>query len=150
MIKDLNAWKKAQMACDWCTRGGKGRVLDYTHANCINHTASRLFYGIPAAENLLIYGTDVGNAFAEAPAPKQGFCILPDKASIEWWEAKGLPPLKEGQVIPVMRAMQGHPESSRLWEKHIDQIIQKHGFKPTVHEPCLYIRYVRGERCIFN
>ncbi|KAL7509705.1 hypothetical protein ACHAXN_011946 [Cyclotella atomus] len=46
--------------------------------------------------------------------------------------------------------MQGHPESSRLWEKHIDRIIRKHGFKPTIHEPCLYIGYVRGERCIFK
>lgn len=35
-------------------------------------------------------------------------------------------------------------------EKNIDRIIQKHGFKPTVHEPCLYIGDVRGERCIFK
>jgi hypothetical protein len=99
---------------------------------------------------MVIYGADVGNAFAEAPPPKQGFYILPDRAFKEWWEAKGFKPLKEGQVIPVMRAMQGHPESSRLWEKHIDRIIRKHGFKPTIHEPCLYIGYVRGERCIFK
>ncbi|KAL7512029.1 hypothetical protein ACHAXN_009117 [Cyclotella atomus] len=46
--------------------------------------------------------------------------------------------------------MQGHPESSRLWEKHIDRIIRKYDFKPTVHEPCLYIGEVRGERCIFK
>jgi hypothetical protein len=71
-----------------------------------------LFYGISAAENLLILGADVGNAFAEAPPPKQGFYILPDRAFHEWWEAKGFKPLKPGQVIPVMRAMQGHPESS--------------------------------------
>jgi hypothetical protein len=51
-----------------------------THANCIDHTASQLFYGISVAENLLIYGADIGNAFAEAPPPKQGFYILPDKA----------------------------------------------------------------------
>jgi hypothetical protein len=38
--------------------------------------------------------------------------------------AKGFQPLQPGQVIPVMGAMQGHPESSRLWEKHIDQIIR--------------------------
>lgn len=55
-----------------------------------------------------------------------------------------------GQVIPVMRAMQGHPELSRLWKKHIDRIIKKHGFKPTVHEPCLYLGFVQGERCIFK
>lgn len=150
MIKDVDRRKKARMACDGSSRGGKARILDYTHANCIDHTASRLFYGVSAAENMLVFGADVGNAFAEAPPPKQGFYILPDKAFKEWWEAKGFPPLKEGQVIPVMRAMQGHPESSRLWEKHIDRIIRKYGFKPTVHEPCLYLGFVRGERCIFK
>jgi hypothetical protein len=150
MVKDFNARKKAQMACDGSPRGGKARILDYTHANCIDHTASRLFYGISPAENLLIYGADVSNAFSEAPPPKQGFYILPDRAFNEWWEAKGLPPLSPGQVIPVMRAMQGHPESSCLWEKHIDRIIRKYGFRPTVHEPCLYLGEVRGERCIFK
>jgi hypothetical protein len=150
MVKDLAARKKARMACNGSPRGGKARILDYTHANCIDHTASRLFYSILAAENLLIYGADVSNAFSEAPPPKQGFYILPDKAFHEWWIAKGFPPLQPGQVIPVMRAMQGHPESSRLWEKHIDRIIRKYDFKPTVHEPCLYVGEVRGERCIFK
>jgi hypothetical protein len=65
--------------------------------------------------------------------------LLPDKAFNEWWTAKGFPPLQPGQVIPVMRAMQCHPESSRFWEKHINRIIPKYGFKPTVHEPCLYL-----------
>ena len=46
--------------------------------------------------------------------------------------------------------MQGHPEASRLWEKHIDRIVRQLGFKPTTHEPCLYEGYVRGERCIFK
>lgn len=142
--------EKARMACDGSPRGGKARILDYTHANCIDHTASQLFYGISAAENLLIYGADVSNAFSEAPPPKQGFYILLDRAFNEWWEAKGLPPLLPGQVIPVMRAMQGHPKSSRLWEKRIDRIICQYGFKPTAHKPCLYLGKVRGERCIFK
>lgn len=150
MIKDVDQRKKARMACHGSTRRGKARILDYTHANCIDHTTSRLFYGIAAAENMLVYGADVGNAFAEAPPPKQGFYIQPDRAFVEWWNTKGFPPLLPGQVIPVMQAMQGHPESSRLWKKHIDRIIKKHGFKPTVHEPCLYLGFVQGERCIFK
>ena len=60
------------------------RVLDYTHANCVDHTASRLFYAISAAENYMIFGGDVSNAFSEAPPPKQGFYIQPDRAFREW------------------------------------------------------------------
>jgi hypothetical protein len=62
----------------------------------------------------------------------------------------GFTPLEPEQVIPVMRAMQGHSESSRLWEKHIDRIIRKYDFQPTVHEPCLYSGVIDGERCIFK
>ena len=72
-IKDLDGRKKARCTCDGSTRGGKVHVLDYTHANCVDHTASRLFYAVSAAENLLIFGGDVSNAFSEAPPPKQGF-----------------------------------------------------------------------------
>jgi hypothetical protein len=39
-----------------------------------------MFYAIAAAENLLIYGANVSNAFAEAPPPKQGFYIYLDCA----------------------------------------------------------------------
>lgn len=99
-----------------------------------------------AAENQLVFGADVSNAFGEAPAPKQGFYIHPDKAFIEWWNASGHPPIQPGQAIPVHRAMQGHPEASRLWEKHIDRIIKKLRFKATTHEPCLYAREIDGER----
>jgi hypothetical protein len=39
MVKDVDKRKKARCACDGSTRGGKVRVLDYTHANCVDHTA---------------------------------------------------------------------------------------------------------------
>jgi hypothetical protein len=149
-IKDVDGQKKARCACDGSSRGGKVRVLDYTHANCIDHVASRIFYAMSAAENMQVWGADVGNAFAEAPPPKQGFYIQPDRAFKEWWIARGRKPIQDEEVIPVMRAMQGHPESPRLWEKHGDGIIRSFGFTPTVHEPCLYVGEIEGERCLFK
>jgi hypothetical protein len=149
-VKELDKRKKARCACDGSTRGGKVRILDYTYANCVDHTASRMFYGISAAENLLIFGADVCNAFSEAPAPKQGFYIQPDRAFCEWWIHKGNPPIPDGYVIPVRRAMQGHPESPRLWEKWCDKMIQEHHFTPTTHEPCLYTGIWQGEKCYFK
>ena len=59
-------------------------VLVETYANCIDQTSACLFYAVAAAENLLVYGADVSNAFAEAPPPKQGFFICPDCAFNEW------------------------------------------------------------------
>ena len=85
--------------------------MDYTYANCVDHTSSRLFYAVAAAEDLLIYGADVSNAFGEAPPPKQGFYIHLDKAFRDWWLYKGYPSLQPGKVIPALAAMQGHPEA---------------------------------------
>jgi hypothetical protein len=109
-----------------------------------------MFYAIAAAENLLVYGVDVSNAFTEAPPPKQGFFIRPDCAFKEWWvQHKNRPPIPHGHVIPILSAMQGHPESPRLWEKHADKILRKIVLTPTVHEPCLYSGMINDKRVLF-
>ena len=54
------------------------------------------------------------------------------------------PPLRPDAVIPVKRAMQGHPESPCFWEKHIDKILRDCGLQPTVHEPYLYVGKIDG------
>ena len=149
VVKELDKRKKARCTCDGSTRGGQVRVLDYTYANCVDQTSSRIFYAVAAAENLLVYGADVANAFGEAPPPKQGFYIRPDKAFTDWWASKGRPPIPPGYVIPVLKAMQGHPESPRLWERHVDKIIRDIGFTPTTHEPCLYSGIIGGQRVLF-
>ena len=150
-VKAVDNRKKARCVCDGSTRSGSDQVLDETYANCVDQTSSRLFYAIAAAENLLIFGADVSNAFAEAPPPKQGFYIRPDRAFHEWWvNHKKRPPIPAGQVIPILSAMQGHPESPRLWEKHADAILQDLGLTPTTHEPCLYSGTIAGTRVIFK
>ena len=83
-------------------RSGQAKILDEAYTNCVDQTSSRLFYAILAAENPLIYGADVSNAFAEAPPPKQGFYIHPDRAFREWWSNhKNRPPIADGNVIPI-------------------------------------------------
>ena len=75
-IKALDSHKKARWACDGSPHSGQAKILDKTYVNCVDQTSSRLFYAISAAENLLIYGADVSNTFAEAPPPKQGFIFI--------------------------------------------------------------------------
>jgi hypothetical protein len=84
-IKALDGRYKARCTCDYSPRSGQARILDETYANCVDQTGARIFYSISAAENLLIYGADVSNAFAEAPPPKQGFYIIYNKAFLDWW-----------------------------------------------------------------
>jgi len=114
-IKEVDNRKKARCTCDGSPRSVQVRVLDFTYANCVDQTSARIFYAVSAAENLIIHGADVSNAFAEAPPPKQGFFIRPDKAFHDWWiNHKHRDPIPHGAAIPVLSAMQGHPESPRL------------------------------------
>jgi hypothetical protein len=150
VVKELDGCKKARCVCNGSSHSGQVRVLDHTYANCVDRTRSRIFYAISAAENMLVYGANVSNAFAEAPAPKQGFFIYPDRAFKDWWvNKKGKSPIANGQVIPVLGTMQGHPESPRLWEKHIDRILRDIGLTPTIHEPCIYLGILLGECVLF-
>jgi hypothetical protein len=45
-------------------------------------------------------------------------------------------------VIPVERALQGHPEAGRLWETMIVEILSKMNFKSTTHERNLYHGFI--------
>jgi hypothetical protein len=149
-IKAVDGRKKARCVCDGSSRSGLVKILNEVYANCVDQTSARLFYAVATAENLLIFGSNVCNAFAEAPPPKQGFYIRPDRAFNKWWvNFKGNPPIPPGHVIPVLSAMQGHPESPRLWEKHADAILRDLGLTPTVHKHCLYSGMINGKRVIF-
>ena len=68
--------------------------------------------------------------------------MYPDDQFKQWWEDDlGNNPIPEGHVIPILKALQGHPESPRLWDKYISKmLINELGFKATVHEPCLYYK----------
>jgi hypothetical protein len=150
MIKDVDKCKKARCTCDGSPRSGQVWVLDYTYANCVDQTSAWIFYAVLVAENLIIFGADVSNAFAEAPPPKQGFYIRPDNAFCNWWvNHKKRDPIPHGAVILVLLAMQGHPKSPRLWEKHADRILCKIGLFPTTHKPCLYSCIINGQRVLF-
>jgi hypothetical protein len=114
--KAVDGRKEARCKCDGSTRSGKVQILVETYANCRDQTSACIFYAIAAAENLLIYGVDVLNAFAKAPPLKQGFFVHPDQAFREWWvQHKYRLPIPPGHVIPILSAVQGHPESPCLW-----------------------------------
>jgi hypothetical protein len=103
--------------------------------------------GLVAALNLTSVGCDVGNAFAEAPAPTQAFCMHVDDQFRDWWEnCLGREPMPRGHVLKVNKALQGHPEAPRLWHKHVHKIVTKElGFQATTHETCLCHKRINGD-----
>lgn len=73
-----------------------------------------------------------------------------DKAYIDWWERiKERPLIPYGRVLPVHHALQGYPESFRLWSNMIDNISISNGFVPIINEPCLYSTTIDGHKVFF-
>ena len=116
---------KARGTCNGGKRYGKAVTMAETYATCVAQPAwCRLYWAITASKGLISIGADAGNAFAEAPPPVEPFYMAIDDQFNEWWvECLGNAPIPPGYVLPVQHALQGHPESPRLWETHIHTIL---------------------------
>jgi hypothetical protein len=126
-------------------------VHGQTYAPTPDMVDFRIFAALAAKHNLLLFSSDVTNAFAEAERPKQQYFMKLDAAFINWWKHHYPDkPLLPGVAIPIQKNLQGHPEAPRQWSEHIDKILQhKLHFMPTTHAPCIYTGKVDGQTVLF-
>lgn len=139
IIKDCGT-KKARCVCNGSPKMKGTVTLGDTYAGSLEQTGSRIFWAATAMNNFITIGADASNAFAEAPPPKAPLYVNIDAPFCEWYKTKypDKPKIPRGFVLPVQGALQGHPESPRLWAKLIDRIIKELNLQPCTHEPCLY------------
>jgi hypothetical protein len=111
-----------------------------TYAASLSQVELRLYWALTARRNWIAYGADATNAFAYSPPPKGNTVYMEvDDQYALWYNAKHPDnPIDGSFVLPVQHALQGHPESPRLWEGHINAKLQEMGFKNSPHAPCLY------------
>ena len=149
-VKD-DGRKKARMVCNGRPSNKNTVIFGYTYAKSLDHVGSRIFWATAASKNFIVRGADAANAFAEADAPKIPLYVRLNDQYREWWTEKmQQPPIPPGHVLPVQKALQGHPEASRAWALLIDHILQdKIKLKPTTHEPCLYHGTYKGHEILF-
>jgi hypothetical protein len=112
------------MVCGGSPQQGAIKLV-HTHANSVDPVSEPLFCALAAHLGFAVCGADISNAFAEAPPPKAPLYMCIDDTYREWWEyhlqLDPFPP--ECTVVQVFNAIQGYPESPRIWEKHIDVIL---------------------------
>ena len=139
--------------CRACLDGSKRaapwlRQFVQTYASCIEQPCMRLFYALSAALGLIIVFADTKNAYQQAPPPTEQCYLEIDDAYRSWYKKRygnDIDPTK--YVIPLNRALQGHPEAGVLWERMITGILESDelGFKSTTHERNLYHGKIDGE-----
>ena len=140
LIKTGCLTKKARCVCNGSPRFRGTVTLAETYASALEQTGGRCFWAASAINNYIILGADASNAFAEAPPPKAPLYVRIDENYKRWYTQKfpDKPPLPDDYVLRVRKALQGHPESPRLWATLIDKVIKNLNLKPCTHEPNLY------------
>jgi hypothetical protein len=116
-----------------------------TYASCIEQPCMRLFFALAAVHMLIVSFGDTTNAFQQSPPPTRKCHLYIDDAYASWYHKRfGTHLDRHAYVIPVERALQGHPEAGRLWETMIVDILSKMNFKSTTHERNLYHGTIDG------
>ena len=140
LIKTGCGTKKARCVCNGSPRFRGTVTLAETYTSALDQVGARLFWATVALKNYIVIGLDASNAFAEAPPPKAPLYVRIDENYKRWYKDKfpTKPTLPDDYVLRVRKALQGHPESLRLWANLIDKLLRNLNLKPCTHEKNLY------------
>ena len=126
------------------------RMLVQTYSSCVDLACLRAFIAIAVNRGYYICFGDVENAYQQSPPPTIDCFLEVDDTIYDWYLRKyGKKLDKFKDVIPLYRALQGHPEAGVLWERMItDILVNKMGFKNTTHERNLYVGTIDGQEVL--
>jgi hypothetical protein len=130
--------RKARNCCDGSPRAAPALKLANTYSSCIEQPCMRLFFALCANEGSFCIKVDATNAYANSPPPDQPTYVHVDHQYADWFLLRYDEEVPLDHVLPVQHALQGHPESGALWERFINKVLHRHGFKSTTHERSLY------------
>ena len=134
--------RKARMCLDGSKRAAPWlRGLVQTYSSCIEIPALRLLIATMTNLGLGMSFADVYNAFQQSPPPTHQCYVEFDPPMIDWYRKRFNVELDwKRYVIPLNRALQGHPEASALWERLItDILVNKMHFTSVTHERNIYM-----------
>jgi len=105
------------------------------------------FFAIAAVKNKVVMIADNTNAYQQSPPPAKPCFLVIDMAYQSWYQKKFNEHIDpEKFVIPLSRALQGHPKAGALWEMMIVGILKlSFSFKSTMHEWNIYSGVLKNE-----
>ena len=140
--------RKARNCCDGSPRAAPQLKLANTYSSCIEQPCMRMYFALCAHEGYISLKVDATNAYANSPPPEQPTFVYIDDQYADWYAVRHGSPISRDMVLPVQHALQGHPESGALWEKFVNQVIARHGFKSTTHERSIFHGVYKGHRML--
>ena len=74
--------------------------------------------------------------------------LYPSTTNADWYLTRFGVKVSRDMVLPVQHALQGYPESGALWEKFMNSVISRCGFRSTVHKRSLYQGTYKGHHML--
>ena len=91
-----------------------------TYASCIEQPGMKLFV-LAAHEGTSVSFADTTNAFQQLPPPLKNCYVAVDEAYRDWYKAQyGVTLDINSHVLPLKKALQGHPEAGASFERLIN------------------------------
>jgi hypothetical protein len=143
--------RRSRNCCDGSPRSAPTlHGVASTYSSCVEQPIQRLFFALSAQLGNKCYGGDAQDAYAHSPPPETPTFVAIDNAYAEWYKERFNVDLDRSQVLPVLHALQGHPESGRLWEEHINKILKSPelNFQHTIHDRSIYSCTFEGEKVL--
>jgi len=118
-----------------------------TYASCIKQPCMHLFFALAALHALIVIVADTSNAFQQLPPPTEQCYLQIDEAYQSWYrKCYNMDIDPTTHVVPLNKALQGHPDAGALWERMIVGILKDElGFRSTTHERNLYCSEIDGK-----
>ena len=133
--------RRSRNCCDGSKRAAPLlHAIASTYSSCVEQPIQRLFLALSGLLEHKLYAGDAKDAYAHSPAPETPTFVSIDGPYADWYKWKFGKTIDTNHVLPVQHALQGHPESGRLWEEHINKILgcDELKFKSTTHDRCIY------------
>ena len=143
--------RRSRNCCDGSKRAAPLlHAIASTYSSCVEQPIQRLFFALTALLNYKLYAGDAKDAYAHSPPPETPTYVALDSPFVDWYKWKFGKSIDPNHVLPVQHALQGHPESGRLWEEHINKILSdpKLNFKATTHDKCIYQSVYKGVKLL--
>ena len=143
--------RRSRNCCDGSVRANPSlHKFALTYSSCVEQPVQRLFFALSAHMNYRVYSGDAQDAYAHSPPPEVPTYVSIDDQYADWYEHTKGKKVNRSHVLPVKHALQGHPESGRLWEEHINSILHSPelGFKSTIHDRCIYQANFKGTKVL--
>ena len=123
----------------------QGMTMGHTYAACMEQHNLKLITALSAVEGNILLDADVVNAYSHTDAQGIPIYIIVDDIFQEWYLKHHGVKLALGDCVPILKALQGHPEAGKWWGDLANKHLADMGFMVAPTEPSIYHRKIEGK-----